>query len=225
MPNKPAAVAERLAQWRQQGSDRVDPLRFTAIAALARRAQRHQGVVRRQLDARVEALCQAYAQQVAQPLPGAAAVVDAPSPLRLLMAPLEAAQRSPDVPLAAPTTTPGETRAAAETSEGAVTPMLDEFQQLWSQVRIDSLLRQCLESAPEDAGPLHSSVLLHRAMSRMREVCPAYLQHFIAYADALSWMEQLSGASGNNAESTSSPRKRRASTPRTKKAKASDPNA
>jgi hypothetical protein len=25
----------------------------------------------------------------------------------------------------------------------------------------------------------------------MRDVSPGYLQHFVAYADALSWMEQL----------------------------------
>jgi hypothetical protein len=70
-------------------------------------------------------------------------------------------------------------------------PVLDEFQQLWSRIRTDSQLKKSLDSAPEDAGPLHSSTLLHRAMSLMHEASPAYLQHFIAYADALSWMEQL----------------------------------
>lgn len=69
--------------------------------------------------------------------------------------------------------------------------MLDEFRQLWSRIRTDTQLRQALAAVPEDAGPLHSSTLLHRAMSLMRDASPGYLQHFIAYADALSWMEQL----------------------------------
>ena len=73
-------------------------------------------------------------------------------------------------------------------------PLLDEFQQLWSRIRIDSLLRQCLDSLPEDAGPLHSSVLSYRAMALMGEVCPDYLQHFVAYTDVLTWLEQLDGS-------------------------------
>lgn len=70
-------------------------------------------------------------------------------------------------------------------------PTLDEFQELWGRIRTNSQLRQSLATAPEGAGPLHSSTLLHRAMTLMRNASPGYLEHFIAYVDALSWMEQL----------------------------------
>jgi len=95
-------------------------------------------------------------------------------------------------------------------------PLLDEFQQLWSRIRIDSLLRQCLDGLPEDAGPLHSTVLTYRAMALMREVCPDYLQHFVAYADTLTWLEQL-GGSTDHADATSTRKPVRGNTPRRKK--------
>ena len=47
---------------------------------------------------------------------------------------------------------------------------------------------------PADAGPLNSGMLLHRALQLMRAVSPGYLQHFIAYADTLSSLEQLQQA-------------------------------
>jgi len=101
----------------------------------------------------------------------------------------------------------GESTPAADIA--APMPVLDEFQQLWTRIRIDGLLRQCLDGLPEDAGPLHSSVLTYRAMALMREVCPDYLQHFVAYTDALSWLEQLCGStdSGNDTERTAVARK------------------
>jgi hypothetical protein len=57
-------------------------------------------------------------------------------------------------------------------------------------------------------------VLTYRAMALMREVCPDYLQHFVAYTDALSWLEQLGGsaatgsaATGGDADGAATPRR------------------
>ena len=99
---------------------------------------------------------------------------------------------------------------SGEGNDTALMPALDEFQQLWSRIRIDSLLRQCLDSLPEDAGPLHSSVLTYRAMALMQELSPEYLQHFIAYVDVLTWMEPVSGTN-TVVEPTRAASKRKAS--------------
>ena len=48
-------------------------------------------------------------------------------------------------------------------------PSLEEFQQLWGRIRNDSQVRRSMATVPEGAGPLHSSTLLHRAMTLMRE--------------------------------------------------------
>jgi hypothetical protein len=52
-------------------------------------------------------------------------------------------------------------------------------------------LRQSLEHAPENAGPLNSSALVHRSIALMRDMSPGYLQHFVSYVDDLSSLEQL----------------------------------
>ncbi|MGY0797917.1 DUF2894 domain-containing protein [Lysobacter sp. A286] len=125
--------------------------------------------VRTQLDARRE-------QGADHAGPGESADVPAPSPLRALLDHIDATRGS-----AAPLPHP----------DHAALPVLAEFQQLWNRVRTDSQLRRSLDAVPEDAGPLHSSALLHRAMRLMHDASPGYLQHFIGYVDALSWMEQL----------------------------------
>lgn len=191
MPADPATLAQ-LQAWRESDADRVDPARFELIAALAQRAQRYTGSAREQLDARLSQLMGAYAQLVAveAPLPVAGGAVE--SPLQSLLLQLTADPLQYQLPLATSSQAAGDADSA-DSNEAALMPALDEFQQLWSRIRIDSLLRQCLDSLPEDAGPLHSSVLTYRAMALMQEISPEYLQHFIAYVDVLTWMEPVSG--------------------------------
>jgi hypothetical protein len=67
----------------------------------------------------------------------------------------------------------------------------DYFRKVWARTRSAQLLRQSKTQVPGNAGPLNSSSLVHRSLSLMRSESPAYLQHFLAYIDALAWMEQL----------------------------------
>ncbi|HUH90805.1 MAG TPA: DUF2894 domain-containing protein, partial [Lysobacter sp.] len=174
-----ADIRSLLDAWREQGADRANPLRFGVIAALAQRADRHDGPVRQLLQDRLKVLADDYASAIAgtaATAPKAEGIgVRAPCPLRELLDHIGVAQR----PAGLLPDTDG--MAAASKPALAPLPVLDEFQQLWSRIRTDSQLRQSLDSAPEDAGPLHSSTLLHRAMSLMHEASPDYLQHFIAY--------------------------------------------
>ncbi|WP_433853060.1 DUF2894 domain-containing protein [Stenotrophomonas nitritireducens] len=210
MPADGADVHARLEAWRRQGAERIDPVRFALMTALAQRAARYGGAVRQRLDARLQVLADAYAA-----LPARTPVEASPrgvgdGPLKQLLEQLGNGPR-PDASMPAAIPLPvgesGERTPAADIA--APMPVLDEFQQLWTRIRIDGLLRQCLDGLPEDAGPLHSSVLTYRAMALMREVCPDYLQHFVAYTDALSWLEQLCGStdSGNDTEPTAVARK------------------
>jgi len=202
-----------LDAWCEQGADRVDPLRFGLMRALAKRAQRHDGRVREQLDARLSLLADAYADVVAKHAPVAARNDDAANPLKSLLELLNAEPLQYSLPLQGAGSAATQNNDANDTGDAALMPVLDEFQQLWSRIRIESLLRQCLDSLPEDAGPLNSSVLTYRAMALMQDISPDYLQHFIAYVDVLTWMEQLSGS---NAETVRAPAKRK-SAPRKKK--------
>jgi len=73
--------------------------------------------------------------------------------------------------------------------------VLTDLRQIWSAMLVRSQIQQSLATpSPSDAGPLNSATLVHRALALMREQSPGYLQHFLAYADTLSWLEHMGGS-------------------------------
>ena len=175
-----------LDTWREQRADRLDPVRFHFIDAMQRRAADHDGEVRRILDGRLAELIDAYAAD----LDKAASSAD---------------HAESATPRSAPTTLGGliEHIAGCAASRGdtddavarlPALPELDalgEFRKIWSKLRTESQLQQSLEQVPTNAGPLNSGALVHRAIALMRDLSPGYLEQFLSYVDALSWMEQM----------------------------------
>jgi hypothetical protein len=183
-------VQATLDAWREQGADRFDPLRFHFIDALARRAAAHDGAARRVLDARLAALLDAYASDLAsQTPPPAQAAVQAAAACKPARGPLAGL-----VDYIASHAAPEGERTTLSPAVRSELKALDYFRETWSKVSAEKQLRQSLEQVPGNAGPLNSSSLVHRSLSLMREVSPGYLQQFLSYVDALSWMEQLVGA-------------------------------
>ncbi|WP_260854079.1 DUF2894 domain-containing protein [Paraburkholderia sp. BCC1886] len=176
-----ASARGRLDAWRACGADRLDPVRFHFMDALERRAAGHTGALRGLLDERLSTLLDEYAEVVA----GNAIAAESPA--------------SPDEkgpgPLGGLTRYIANNRPAS-TSSSAYPELaaLDYFREVWSRVRAEQQFQQALEQVPGNAGPLNSSSLVHRSLSLMRELSPGYLKHFLAYTDALSWMEQINGA-------------------------------
>ncbi|MDO8377071.1 MAG: DUF2894 domain-containing protein [Aquabacterium sp.] len=204
-------VSATLAALRARGAQRLDPVRFRLIEAMARRASAHTGDVRRLLDSKLAGLltaCDAQlararadadeiGQRVIDEFPGAAdhvhrLLADADPPgLRQLAVTLQARQRR--APLA--DLVRDIDRHAADGGPASVgTPTelraLRDFRSTWSQLRIDQQMTRSLAKAPGNAGPLNSHRLVLRALQAMREVAPAYLHRFVSYVDALMWLDQ-----------------------------------
>lgn len=180
-----------LDAWRERHADRLNPLRFHFIEALERRTAGHDGTVRRLLDERLSTLIEAYAGDLeisASSLDAADSAATPCAPARGALAGLidhvanYAAARRDD--LAA-------SDAAPRSAALPILAALDEFRNIWSEVRTDSQMRQSLEQVPANAGPLNSGSLVHRSLTLMRELSPGYLQQFLSYVDTLSWMEQI----------------------------------
>ncbi|MFL9909032.1 DUF2894 domain-containing protein [Paraburkholderia sp. RL17-337-BIB-A] len=190
-----------LDAWRERGADRLDPIRFHFIAALDRRAAAHGGEARRLLDEKLSKLIEAYADDLERAgekasgggvgvSVGTGTAASSLEPSRGALAGLidYIASQAP-VDSKDPTTG----HAAPQRPSYPELETLDYFRQTWSKVRSEKQLRQSLKKAPGNAGPLNSSSLVHRSLSLMRELSPGYLQQFLSYVDALSWMEQMNG--------------------------------
>ncbi|MFD1560369.1 DUF2894 domain-containing protein [Paraburkholderia silviterrae] len=165
-----------LDAWRAQGADRLDPVRFALIDALDKRAGAHAGAARRVLDARIDALLAAYASGVERATSNVQTQAESASQQNASAHGSLAAQIGNADHLA---------------RRGPPEELLDYFREVWSKLSADQQVQQSLDQVPKNAGPLNSSSLVHRALLLMRELSPGYLRQFLAYADALSWLEDL----------------------------------
>jgi hypothetical protein len=206
-----------LDAWREQGADRLDPLRFHFIEALEKRAASHGGAVRRMLEDRLSVLLDAYADALAS----AAIRIGSTDDTLTSRAPARGALGELVDHIASCTATRDDDYSVGDLApRSAPFPALaalDEFRKLWSKVRSDSHLRQSLAQGPANAGPLNSGALAHRSIALMRELSPGYLQHFLSYVDDLSWMEQINerrAATAKDAPAAASTRKRTRDKPR-----------
>lgn len=87
--------------------------------------------------------------------------------------------------------------ASAPGNEGAAAPelrALSDFRGTWARLSVDRQLSLSQQSLPGNAGPLNSQRLLLRALRLMQQLAPAYLDGFIANAEALLWLDQAAAA-------------------------------
>jgi len=177
-------VQATLAAWRAQGAQRLDPVRFRMIEAMARRGAAYAGEARRRIDLRLAALVADYAQRLAQGAGPAARGAEetrtpSPGPLAGLLAGL------------AP---PEEGDASAAPRE---LKALRAFRRTFTRVHAERRLTKALAQAPAHAGPLNSHQLVHRSLGLMQELAPGYLAHFTRHVDALMGLEALQAAASS----------------------------
>ncbi len=192
---------------RERGEHRFAPVRFRLIEAMARRSASHDGEAGRLLDRRLAELLSAYRTDLEDGKKNApedkpsGESADAPprrSPVAELVDRLaQHASAAPDGNGMAPPTGIAGAPAAPDQLK-----TLRYFSSTWSKLSADRRLKQSLVKLPENAGPLNSHQLVHRALTLMRDVSPAYLNRFMSYVDTLSSLEQATA--GNTAVGTAS---------------------
>jgi hypothetical protein len=67
---------------------------------------------------------------------------------------------------------------------------LRDFRDTWTRLRVDRQLSRSQDKAPENPGPLNSHLLVLRALRRMQDISPAYLERFVGHVEALVWLDQ-----------------------------------
>jgi hypothetical protein len=160
----------------------VDTLRQRRIEALARRAAAHQGEARRLLVNKQQLL---QARSDADAPPAGTAAPPQASALAGLLA--DIARHSPN---------------------GTGLKTVHEHRSTWAQLHVDQRLHQAQVRLPDNAGPLNTQRLLLQALSLMRDASPQYLQHFLAHAETLLWLEATSPARVQPRKEPARPRRR-----------------
>jgi hypothetical protein len=182
-------LGAQLADLRLAGADQYDPVTWHYLQGLFERAARHQGEVRRLLDARLAQALQTLRERFAQ-------------------AQREARQATASPPRSAPRASLGElaralSQPAPETRDGGrdagssrvvgnrpELKSVRHFRNTWSKLSVDKQLAKALGQAPKNAGPINSHSLVLRSLALMRELSPDYLNRFMCYADALLCLDQ-----------------------------------
>ncbi|HEY3431436.1 MAG TPA: DUF2894 domain-containing protein [Rhodocyclaceae bacterium] len=182
-------VNEALAALSQEGADRHDPLGFHFIETLARRVAASDGVLHQALMTKLAQAVARSRKRLAEASGAEASGEEAPvadtraNPLAELVSYI--AQQGQDSGQDVP-------ELAMGTHDELKS--LQHFRESWTQLSVDQQVNQSLAKGPANAGPLNSHLLVLRSIELMRDVAPGYLKHFMAYADALLWLEQAQGS-------------------------------
>ncbi|WP_066096456.1 DUF2894 domain-containing protein [Xanthomonas massiliensis] len=203
-----AALQARLAALDGRDDHGAAGMRLRLVRALARRAQDLQGEARAQLERRLAGLLDTLPPVAGDAGPdhaGSGAAGDPPAhagraALRTLLDRIDSERQA--------------VGAGAPGNGFPALPLLDEFRRRWDGLRAESQLRQSLAPADEEAGPLNSVVLVRRAIALMRDSAPGYLRHFLAYADALTGLEQLRASARAPAGEAAAPAANKRKSPR-----------
>ena len=164
----------------------ASPMPQAVIDGMLRRAEVQSGPVRQLLMARAAQLQAEQGAGGAMPLPA--------TPTAPMVA---AAAPKPSQALAALTALVD--RLGRGTQRLAA---VNTFHGTWARLRTQQRLRQALVVVPQQAGPLHSAHLVHRALQTLHGLSPAYLEAVLSHMDTLLWLDAASG--GGSAHSTHS---------------------
>jgi hypothetical protein len=200
-----------LDAWRARGADRIDPVRFRFIEAMARRTAGQQGDARRLLDDKLARLLAAYGERVAAgdqvpddlaAPPTTTSVSQHSQPERGALAELVAhigrVSAHGDGPA------PGD--AVASLTPSGEQRTLRYFRNTWSRLSAERRVTQSLAKVPENAGPLNSHHLVHRSLTLMRDLSPEYLNRFMSYVDTLLWIDQVNSSGAAAPAGANAPR-------------------
>lgn len=187
--DKTLDLAGQLAWLRLAGAKQHDPVNFHYLQVLLERAARHQGQVRRLLDARLAQALQTLTVRFEQAQRDSQAAIasQGKSAPRASLGELAAylAQRMPEQ-LDGSLDGPWRSAAGSRPELKSVR----HFRNTWSKLSVDKQVAKALGQAPKNAGPINSHRLVLDSLALMRDISPDYLNRFMCYADALLCLEQ-----------------------------------
>ncbi len=176
------SVLASLEALRNEGADRLDPVRFHYMLTLAQRMQAQPETVKQILARKLQEALADYMGRVGELDSARRVVARLPKAGSTPMADLNRYIQS-------------RTHDHSEgTGAGVGRPELKSvrgFSEVWSKIAAEQQVDQAMGRGPENAGPLNSHMLMLRSLSLMRGLSPDYLRRFLSQAESLLWLEQL----------------------------------
>jgi hypothetical protein len=180
----------QIASLRQRDVAGREHVRLHYLEALSARAQTLQDPVKRLLESKMNRALQDLQSRLDQTRQlsarddaQTAGTTSAVSPLRALVHTLSQN----------PVDSSGVADAIVHRADTVGRPELKSvrnFRKTWSLLSTDKQLRQALDQAPQNAGPINSHMLVLRSLALMRDISPDYMNRFMSYTDALLCLEQ-----------------------------------
>ena len=211
-----STAPELLGVLRNQGAHLFDPVAFHYLEALSIRASAHHGSARQRVDSRLLDAIAHYRDRLERAQSEAASGSVAQRALPAARETLaDLVRHMAQIELHGPHDAAGDF-----TGQRVELKSVRNFRDTWSRLRINKQVRQALQQAPKNAGPLNSQVVALRSLALMRDIAPDYLNRFMSHVDTLLCLEQGDGmalpAAQKNAAATGGGTKVKAARSRTR---------
>ena len=82
------------------------------------------------------------------------------------------------------------------------------YRESWVRINSDKLVTRAVEEGFDDPGPLNQEMLATRSLSIMREISPAYVNHFVSYVETLLWLEKAATQAASSRKSRAGKKRR-----------------
>jgi hypothetical protein len=174
---------------RAEGAQRLDPVRFRFLEALALRLPAASAAVQPILEHKLQAAIADFRERLAQQHKEGG---DQGLQSRRAARPLAATPITSSTPLAGlnqyiQQATQHDTQQAGP---GRELKSVRRFRETWVKIAAVKQVERALVRAPENAGPLNSHMLVLHSLALMRGLSPDYLQRFMSHVDTLLWLDQ-----------------------------------
>lgn len=210
----PATPEAALAALCDAGAQRHDPVRFSRLEVLARRAEQAQGALAAVLGERFTAALADYRARHAQALAAADTALvglrarhpqaaqrlaalrsqgDLRALDRLAARLAAAAERSAALAPLRELRRVLAAHDAAAPAAGAAPELkaLRASRATWARLSVDRQLNRSLQKTPDNPGPLNSHALVLRALQQMDAIAPCYLDRFVSQVETLLWLDRV----------------------------------
>ncbi|WP_298448859.1 DUF2894 domain-containing protein [uncultured Marinobacter sp.] len=194
------ALHPQLEDLQNSGADQMDPARFRYLEALALRLET-KGLQHTRHWQKLEQAVADYKTRFEALQPSSQATeTAAPSPLTKL---LDRLNQTPTAPQIQPRSTleqlvfgtpeEGSTapQHASSTSSHLPLKAMTRASVDRGEQALQARVRNAIEQAPEDAGPMNAHRLVSLAMAEMQKLSPEYLNRLVKYTDTLMALERL----------------------------------